>query len=188
MSGSGGWAYSLVSVLLFWNTFHLLLLVSALGVLYEKSQQRVFPRFETDRDVDLTYLGVTVPGKMTDISITGVGALVPFGESKRFEVGDMFQADARELGASSPSILDLRVLSVFDRPEGQKLGLSFVIQSPEQWSAVVSLMYARSENWKTFRDGRAKSDHMGAKIVGLVRSSLSHAINHIQAVTREARS
>jgi len=177
-----------VSVLLFWNTFHLLLLVSALGVLYEKTQQRVFPRFETDRDVDLTYLGVTVPGKMTDISITGVGALVPFGESKRFEVGDMFQADARELGASSPSILDLRVLSVFDRPEGQKLGLSFVIQSPEQRSAVVSLMYARSENWKTFRDGRAKSDHMGAKIVGLVRSSLSHAINHIQAVTREARS
>jgi cellulose synthase (UDP-forming) len=85
-------------------------------------------------------------------------------------------------------MLDLRVLSVFDRPEDQKLGLSFVIQTPEQWSAVVSLMYSRSENWKSFRDRRAKSDHMGAKIAGLVRSSLSHAVNHIQAVTREARS
>lgn len=176
-----------VSVLLFWNTFHLLLLVSALGVLYERSQQRIFPRFETHREITMNHLGISVPGEMTDVSITGMGCRVPFGEGKRFAVGDAFKADARDLGAIVPSALDLKVLSVFDEANGQKLGLSFVIENQEQWAAVVALMYARSENWKTFRDGRAKSDHMGAKIVGLVRSSLSHAMNHIQAVTREIR-
>ena len=49
-------------------------------------------------------------------------------------------------------------------------------------------MYARSETWKTFRDGRARSDHMVSKIAGLVRSSLGHALIHIKAVTREVRS
>lgn len=176
-----------ISVLLFWNTFHLLLLVSALGVLYERSQQRVFPRFETDRSVTLHQPGTTVPGTMTDISITGMGVRVPREGGKRFAAGDMFHIDARELGATSPTQLHLKVLSVVDEPDSQKLGLSFVIQTPDQWSAVVALMYARSENWKTFRDSRARSDHMGTKIAGLVRSSLSHALNHIRAITREVR-
>lgn len=176
-----------VSVLLFWNTFHLLLLVSALGVLYERSQQRVFPRFETDRSVTLKQDGAMTPATMTDISITGLGVRVPHEGAKRFIPGDMFQADAQELGATSPTQLHLKVLSVVDEPASQKLGLSFVIQTPDQWSAVVALMYARSENWKTFRDGRARSDRMGTKIAGLVRSSLSHALTHIRAITREAR-
>lgn len=177
-----------ITVLLFWNTFHLLLLISALGVLYERSQQRIFPRFETSRDITLKHFGAPVPGQMTDVSITGMGCKVPYGEGKRFVIGDIIQADARDLGATSPSRLDLKVLSATDTPTGQKLGLSFVIENNEQWSAVVALMYSRSENWKTFRDGRAKADHMGTKIAGLVRSSISHAMNHIQAVTREARS
>lgn len=176
-----------VSVLLFWNTFHLLLLVSALGVLYERSQQRVFPRFETDRSVTLKQDGAMTPATMTDISITGLGVRVPHEGAKRFIPGDMFQADAQELGATSPTQLHLKVLSVVDEPASQKLGLSFVIQTPDQWSAVVALMYARSENWKMFRDGRARSDRMGTKIAGLVRSSLSHALTHIRAITREAR-
>ena len=177
-----------ISVLLFWNTFHLLLLVSALGVLYERSQQRVFPRFGTHRPATLHFDGVAVAGEMTDVSITGMGFLLPSRQGRVFAVGDKFQADARDLGASAPSRLDLKVLSAVDTPAGQKLGLSFVIESNEQWSAVVALMYARSENWKAFRDGRAQSDHMGAKIAGLVRSSLSHAMIHIQAVAREVRS
>ncbi len=176
-----------ISVLLFWNTFHLLLLVSALGVLYERSQQRVFPRFDTDRPVTLHQPGTSLPGTMTDISITGMGVRVPHVAGKSFAIGDLFHTDAQELGATSPTRLDLRVLSVLEGPDSQKLGLSFVIQTPDQWSAVVSLMYARSENWKTFRDGRASADNMGAKIAGLVRASLSHALIHIRAVTREIR-
>ena len=176
-----------VSVLLFWNTFHLLLLVSALGVLYERSQQRVFPRFDTDRPVTLHQPGAAIAGHMTDISITGMGVRVSHAGSKRFAAGDTLQADAQELGATSPTQLHLKVLSVLDEPGGQKLGLSFDIRTPDQWSAVVALMYARSENWKTFRDGRASADDMGAKIAGLVRSSLSHALIHIRAITREVR-
>jgi cellulose synthase (UDP-forming) len=112
---------------------------------------------------------------------------VPHSGATRIAAGDTFQADARELGATAPAQLHLKVLSVVDEPGSQKLGLSFDIQTPDQWSAVVALMYARSENWKTFRDGRASADHMGAKIAGLIRSSLSHALIHIRAITREVR-
>ena len=156
-------------------------------MLYERSQQRVFPRFETSRNVTLRHLGAPLAGQMTDVSITGMGCRVPYVEGRRFAIGDVFQADARDLGAASHSTLDLRVLSVTDTPAGQKLGLSFLIETHEQWAAVVALMYARSENWKTFRDGRATSDRMGAKITGLVRSSLTHALNHLKAVSREVR-
>lgn len=176
-----------ITVLLLWNTFHLLLLVSALGVLYERSQQRAFPRFEISRAVLLSCEHADIPAQMTDVSITGMGCLVPSGSARQFAEGDTLSIDARELGASNASLLNLKILSVFDTPEGQKLGLSFIIETREQWAAIVTLMYARSENWKQFRDARANAEHMGAKIARLVRSSLSQALEHIRAVTREVR-
>ncbi|PKP80317.1 MAG: cellulose synthase catalytic subunit (UDP-forming) [Alphaproteobacteria bacterium HGW-Alphaproteobacteria-18] len=177
-----------IAVLLLWNTFHLLLLISALGVLYERSQQRSFPRFDISRDVHLSCADETIAAHMSDVSITGMGCLVPSGAGHEFAVGDTLTVDARELGASNASTLNLKVLSVFNTPEGQKLGLSFVIVTREQWAAVVTLMYARSENWKQFRDARANSEHMGAKIARLIHSSLSQAVSHLRAVTREVRS
>lgn len=177
-----------ITVLLLWNTFHLLLLIAALGVLYERSQQRSFPRFEISRDVRLAQAGRDVAAQMTDVSITGMGCLIPNGAGGQVSVGDMLTVDARELGASSASMLKLKVLSVFDAPEGQKLGLSFVIETREQWAVVVTLMYARSENWKQFRDTRANAKDMGAKIARLIQSSLFQAVSHIRVITRELRS
>lgn len=177
-----------ITVLLLWNTFHLLLLISALGVLYERSQQRSFPRFDISRDVLLAHGEEAVAAHMSDVSITGMGCLVPSVAGRRFAVGDTFTVDARELGASNATTLSLKVLSAVDTPAGQKLGLSFMILTREQWAAVVTLMYARSENWKQFRDARANSEHMGAKIARLVHSSLSQAVSHVRAVTREVRS
>ena len=177
----------IITVLLLWNTFHLLLLVSALGVLYERSQQRAFPRFEVSRPVLLGHGDAEIQAQMSDVSITGMGCLVQSGSAHQFTEGETLTIDARELGASNASMLSLKVLSVFDTPEGQKLGLSFIIETREQWAAVVTLMYARSENWKQFRDARANSEHMGAKIAHLIRSSLSQALGHIRAVTREVR-
>ena len=177
-----------ITVLLMWNTFHLLLLVSALGVLYERSQQRAFPRFDVSRDVRLSFQGQAIDAHMSDVSITGMGCAVPAEAGHLFKPGDTLSVDARELGASNASMLSLKVLSVADTDAGQKLGLSFIIETREQWAAVVALMYARSENWKQFRDARANSEKMGAKIAHLIRSSLSQAGSHIRAVTREARS
>ncbi|HRX73933.1 MAG: UDP-forming cellulose synthase catalytic subunit [Hyphomonas sp.] len=176
-----------ISVLLFWNTFHLLLLVSALGVLYERSQQRAFPRFDVDRDVRLMLGDQPITAHMSDVSITGIGCQVARG-APRFSIGDVVTVDARELGSSDVVLLSLKVLSVTDTPGGQKLGLSFIIETREQWAVVVALMYARSENWKQFRDARANSDHMITKLARLVRSSLAQAASHIRAATREARS
>lgn len=176
-----------ITVLLLWNTFHLLLLISALGVLYERSQQRAFPRFEISRPVLLEHTDAEIRAQMSDVSITGMGCLVPSGSAHQFTEGETLTIDARELGGSSASRLSLKVLSASDTPEGQKLGLSFIIETREQWAAVVTLMYARSENWKQFRDARANADHMGAKIAHLFHSSLSQALNHIRAITREVR-
>ena len=177
-----------ITVLLLWNTFHLLLLISALGVLYERSQQRSFPRFEVSRDVLLKFRNADIRATMSDVSITGMGCTVPPGSIHQLTEGDTLTIDARELGASNASTLTLKVLSAASTAAGQKLGLSCIIETREQRAAVVTLMYARSENWKQFRDARANSEKMGAKIARLVRSSLSQALNHMRAVTREVRS
>lgn len=177
-----------ISVLLLWNTFHLLLLISSLGVLYERSQQRAFPRFDVSRDVLLSHAGKGIAAHVSDVSITGLGGIIASPAKGRLQVGDTLTVDARELGARSASQLSLKVLSVSDTPSGQKFGLSFIIETRDQWAAVVTLMYASSENWKQFRDARANSEKMGAKIARLVRSSLQQALNHLRAATREARS
>lgn len=62
-----------IVVALLWNTFHLFLLIGALGALYERAQRRVFPRI--DRAAELSGASGRLSVRMTDISVTGIGVV-----------------------------------------------------------------------------------------------------------------
>lgn len=174
-----------IGVLLLWNTFHLLLLIAALGVLYERPQRRVFPRFEREEAIHIDINGECFPGQMTDISITGLGCILPPHSNACPMKGDQLSIDAMDLGMAYQQAITLQVEKIFETEEGRKLGLSYVIETPAQWQTIVALVYARSQNWKTFQEERATSDGMMVKVATLVWTSLRHAMAHIQYIRQE---
>jgi cellulose synthase (UDP-forming) len=174
-----------VGVLLLWNSFHFFLLIAALGVLYERPQRRIFPRFEREGAVHLDFIGKGVTARLTDISITGLGCVLPAGSDCNPEPGDRVRLDAVDLGMAHSQQIDLRVEKVFGTSEARRLGFSYVIEDPLQWQTIVALVYARSQNWKTFQEERATSEGMVLKVIFLMRDSLHHAMAHIRYLRRE---
>lgn len=176
-----------IGVLLFWNSFHLLLLIASLGVLYERPQRRIFPRFERHDAFSLYKDGKNYPGQMTDISITGLGCDLVAEGSEDFKSGDRVSIDTLELDVPYSLEIPLRVQSVQVKDGKSKLGLQYDVETAEQWSAIVSLVYGRSQNWKTFQEERATSKHMLSKVALLIWDSLASAAAHLRHIRQESR-
>ncbi len=170
-----------VAVALVWNTLHLLLLIGALGALYERSQRRIFPRIDREAFIALDVDGATLPVHTTDLSVTGIGVRFAADTPHSLKVGDTVRVDARDMGGPNAFMLDLRVQSVVERKGEVFAGLQFNLGTPEQWRAVVSLVYSRSQAWGAFQDRRTRSNGMAAKIGFLMRRSFKNGVEHVQA-------
>lgn len=173
-----------IVALLVWNTFHLFLLFGALGALYERSQRRTFPRLDRDQAVDLKVGREKLSGHVLDVSVTGLG--LKLSEQRDFKEGDQIRIDAQDLGAAYPLPLKLKVEGSWTTNGIQHLGLHFDISSPEEWHAVVNIVYARSRNWQHFQSRRNTAGHTVQKVGFLISQSIKHAWAHAQAIRKAA--
>ncbi|MEL6473712.1 MAG: PilZ domain-containing protein, partial [Pseudomonadota bacterium] len=176
---------SYVSVLLVWNTFHLVLLIGALGALYERSQRRAFPRLSRSQCVSISTPTASVSGNVTDVSITGAGISVD--HNAKIATGDIIKVDAFELGAPYSMPIHLQVKSTHPGAAGVQLGLSFQVETPEDWHAIVAIVYARSSNWQSFQKRRNTPGEIAKKVGFIITRSFDHAYDHIQAIRKVAR-
>lgn len=176
-----------IGVLLIWNSFHLFLLVAALGVLYERPQRRIFPRFERDEPVTIHAGRETISAELTDISITGLGCVLADSGAHEIKPGDTVYLDAVDLGMPYSQKIDLKVEKVFDADGRSRLGFSYLLDDPSQWQTIVALVYARSQHWKTFQEERATSGGMIRKVSSLMADSLKHAGAHIRYLRQEPK-
>lgn len=165
-----------------WNTLHLILMVGALGVLFERSQRREFPRIEIEKDVHILVEDEVIECRSEDISVTGMGVRISKSMAGKIEVGDTVSMDALDLGAVSSSTLDMRVQAVIDKGDYFLLGLIFKLENAEQWKSVISLVYSRSRNWKEFQSKRSTKGNVFGKIVMLQRLVLNRATSHINVI------
>lgn len=170
-----------IAVALVWNTLHLLLLIGALGALYERSQRRIFPRIDREAKIQLKHNDGTLPVRMTDVSVTGMGVRLPHDLANELEIGETVHADARDMGAANAFALEMRIQSIVPREADTFIGLQFALSSPEQWRAVVDLVYSRSQAWGAFQDRRTRTNGMAAKIGFLMRRSIKNGVEHVQA-------
>ncbi|MEL6245116.1 MAG: UDP-forming cellulose synthase catalytic subunit [Pseudomonadota bacterium] len=176
---------SYVSVLLVWNTFHLVLLIGALGALYERSQRRAFPRLSRNQCVSISTPTASVSGNVTDVSITGAGISVD--HNAKIATGDIIKVDAFELGAPYSMPIHLQVKSTHPGAAGVQLGLSFQVETPEDWHAIVAIVYARSSNWQSFQKRRNTPGEIAKKVGFIITRSFDHAYDHIQAIRKVVR-
>jgi len=172
-----------ISVLLIWNTFHLILLVGALGALYERAQRRVFPRLDRQHDVTVKAAGGgELAGTVTNVSITGVGLTVP--QQAGFKQGDRLELNALEMGAPFAVPLPLEVMSVRFDAEGSHIGLRFDVNSPEVWRAIIAIVYSYSNKWQKFQKRRNTPGEMAQKVGFLIVRCFSYAREHVHSLRK----
>ena len=122
---------------------------------------------------DSALLGVAgMPG------LTAYAGLLRVADLKE---GDTVSVDARDMGAANAFALELRVQSAVQRNGEVFAGLQFSLSTPEQWRAVVGLVYSRSQAWGAFQDRRTQNNGMAAKIGFLMRRSVKNGVEHVQA-------
>ena len=168
-----------IVVALLWNTFHLFLLIGALGALYERAQRRVFPRIDRAALIELSSSAGPLSARMTDISVTGIGVMADATLAGQLSPGAIVRVDARLLGAASYFPLDLYVQSIVPQGSEAAIGLRFELKTTPQWRAVVALVYSRSQNWRAFQDRRVNTRGVIGKIGFLAHQGVSGALDHL---------
>ena len=72
---------------LVWNTFNIIILLSCLGVVWERRQVRGMHRYPTDEMAELEAgeTGIRIPVKIVDLSISGIGLEVSGDEIEKMD-------------------------------------------------------------------------------------------------------
>lgn len=171
-----------ISVLLVWNTFHLLLLLCAVGVMFERAQRREAPRPGSKRRLVLRREADLYPITTRDISATGFGLDAPLAASGVYQLGNRFTVDGFDPIAKESVRIPTLCVSRRDAPDCIKLGFVFEPERPEQERATVNLVFGDSRDWKEFRDNRASSGGMTGKVFFLLANGVERAILHFRAL------
>jgi len=176
-------ARDMVVVLLMWNTFHLLLLLGVLGVLYEQQQRRAMPRLPRRLPVTLEVGDRRLAAETTDVSAGGVGLKVLEALPDGVAAGTPVVVDASTFGSRFVSRVPMVLTMVRTATDGTaQVGLRFVLETAEQWRAAVLLCYARSGAWQTFRVRRTGREGQLGKVAFLVSRSVRFAGQHFLSI------
>ncbi len=158
-----------------------------MGALYERHQRRVFPRIDRDIPISVLRGNETISARAVDLSVTGIGIRLPLDMRSTLQSGDTVVVDARAMGAASSFPLELHVKSMFEKEGDLHVGLRFSLENQEQWRAVVSLVYSRSNNWRAFQARRSTSGRMFAKVGYLIRLSVRRALDHLFEILKTVK-
>lgn len=145
-----------VVVTMAWALFNLLLLIAALGAVYEQAQRRKMPRVPLDLPARVAIDGVWAPCRTVDGSVDGVAF--------RFGWEDSRLLDARrcELEITSSEGVAHRFQVQprnFRYPDKSSIvcGARFLGRSLEERRAAVDLIYGDSERWRRMLGSRRRS-------------------------------
>jgi cellulose synthase (UDP-forming) len=143
----------LTAVVLFWNSFNLVLLLGVLRILVEKPQVRREPRLPTDEPVELLCAdGRQLPARLRNVSASGARLSVDLPRGERLAAPLALRVAAGQRGERR----DLPVEVIAGGTELPELALHFAARSSDEKNAVVAFTMANSERWLRFQRRRSR--------------------------------
>lgn len=191
---------ALTAILLFWNSFHLVLMIVVMGILYEARQLRTWPRMARVEPVRLTRKGLTsetgtgpaqplvLTGHTDNMSANGAEVILDMpGDTPLPEIGTRLMFDPYEHGSRRvrPFTVEVRYAAGTSGADGAVLGLEFTPANLAERISAVTLFHGRSEPWVRFRDGRAQPSSNLRKVTFILRRGFARAGLHLRALFME---
>ena len=168
----------LTVVVLAWNGVNLLLMVAAIGILFERHQRRVDPRVPTqDMRAVLTHAGGALRCRVADISMGGARLLadgpfnLPSGETA--EIG-FISGGFGTLPSVSAQITGGREFAGGQ----QEIRLRFAAESAQELSVIVRAMHSRSQSWQSFQSRRTTSNNILRQVAVITGHGFQSGLVH----------
>ena len=139
---------NLVLITMGWEVFNLLVLLGALGALFERKQRRTVPRLAADMLATLRAGGGTVAGRITNLSTGGA----QFVAAEAVDLPAEGLLDTLELDVMAPHVAEpIRLQVQLRTRRGRSCGLAFT-PGEEQFRRIVSLVHGDSARWAAVWD------------------------------------
>ncbi|MCP5541684.1 MAG: UDP-forming cellulose synthase catalytic subunit [Akkermansiaceae bacterium] len=187
---AGVWRYleypqqqHVVIITIGWSIFNLLLLVAAIGVLFERCQRRAWPRMPVDWAGELGLGdGRAVPCRIENLSVGGAGIEIDARHLRCFERGARVAMRALD-GPEAHREVDFHAEVRMARPLGNGkavIGLEYRHATQAETLAKVSLTFGDSERWVEFQDRRARAVGLRHGIGFLAMKGGGRALEHFR--------
>ena len=169
----------LILVTLLWTGFNLIILIAALGALYERRQRRHSPRLPAD-DLPATLIAGTVrlPVRIRDFSIGGAALKIDRPPSR----DEPARLEVRHPGKT----LSIPVRIVNHHRSGTRtiVGVEFLIDSLEEYRDIVLLVHGDSERWAKILRHRGRDLGIVKAFQILTAHGFRQALEHLETVFR----
>ncbi|MEO0391719.1 MAG: UDP-forming cellulose synthase catalytic subunit [Pseudomonadota bacterium] len=193
-------ARPLTAILLFWNTFHLVLMTVVMGILYENRQLRTWPRLAREEAVTLQHQGLPADNDKMQlrpvfghtINMSASGAEIIMDELSALTLGDgdslppvgtRMMLDAYEHGSREVAPFTVEIREARQAQDGQvKFRVEFTPNGRAERQSAVLLFYGRSEPWIAFREGRATPGRNVQKFLFVLKRGVGRALAHFVAL------
>jgi cellulose synthase (UDP-forming) len=193
MAGAFRWVYQpidqdVIIMVGMWTLFDLVLLVGAIGVLFERKQRRASPRLTLPVSlpvkIDSAILPPLIFGEMLDISQSGAAIELTFSHFAAVEVGMRFVLRARELTHSVYHDIPVEIASVQKVRHGSqyyhvRLGVRFKATTQAQRRGIVAILYGSSQQLQAYLEQRHKRQPISGSFLYLVRITFRRGLEHI---------
>ena len=158
-----------------WLAFHMLLLIMAIGSVFERHQWRRHPRTWAQGTVEMISDSSRnrVLGQVVDLSFGGMGAVVE--GSPVFNVGEMVKLEVED---SYKNLYHINAKVLRIRPQGKnrfKVAFEFEIKGMQEFMDVVAYVYGDSRRWKLYQERKRKKVPLIKGVLYLVHRGLTGA-------------
>lgn len=158
-----------ITVVIAWDLFNILLLLGAIGAMYELRHRRAAPRITQDLPARLVADGVTYQARIVDASIGGA-AIRADGFALAIKPGthvDLWFQNTHGADVFAPS-------EVRHRRDDGTFGLMFLEPSLETRTAVIGIVYGSSEAWVADNERKTARRGLLGGILQFFRVSVGH--------------
>ncbi len=173
-----------VFVTLFWSSVNLLLLITALGALYEQRQRRSTSRVELEQPITLDCHGSRAEGTMVNLSIGGAG--LTFGALPRNAAQWLGQSVTVEIppaeGEKTPLRFHGEIRNMRDQAGKTFVGFQFLPRNKEEVQQKVNFLYGRSGAWTDFQAKRERRIGTIRSLIFLAQIGLRQGGIHLHLV------
>lgn len=169
----------LTAVVLAWNCFNFILLISVLGVLVERKQVREQARLPANDEVSLVDAdGKAWPGHLMDLSLGGARAQIA-GDLSALQ--NQVSLRTQREGDIEPVLLPASILDV--SPQRQQVRIQFK-RDTQYIGNVIRFVLGDSRRWQSFQRRRTRPISYWFGVKHVVSVSISPAIQHFYLQSR----
>lgn len=176
---------ALIGITLFWALFNLLLLLAALGALYEQKQRRVNPRIPVHIDGNLLVKStpeaeeLKIPVTIRDISMGG-GSLVSGCSLPQHVVSGQIFLEVPTEGDSSTSRYRVVISNTLKKDGQYVYGVEFKYVNTEEYLDIVRFVHGDSSRWIKIQQDVTNDPGLIKSMAFMIGIGIYHGTSHIK--------